>query len=518
MMVFSKESKRILPHVIAGALALIAGACSWLRPQAPMPTVPVLQDFSASLMGKGTHGTVLCVQYQGRSADLAGLTLQATISRAGEVIESGITAETMAGDTCFEMVDAKYVSTSSNIEGESLVISPQPLTLSLQAFLSDGQQPANGDQTLLLGPYVQFPFLNWIFPESARPACVAGGHTREGVFYPAWDIIPEPSIENPTLVGTPVLAPVDGTAYVWLLPNGEPGRRFDTVNAVLIYSEATGFAVDLTHEADVFYDGSQWRMITTLNGQPVSAGTQIGVIGPKDHASSIPHTHLQVFIPPEPPSGKPDANRFLYVASTANSTGNIDAIKQGLFLDAKLNEELLALSGQFLRCENYPWGELEIPQQLPFTADGRRDDWKDLEPALRDKEGDSAAGDVLDLRSLNSALDDNYLYLLIEAGQEPEGRWALDIFVDLHAKNACGSSERSIKVWSDQPGAFTIASVDNCPDSAAQTYPAVFAWGEAFELRIPLVYLNNPVAVDVLSVKGILVDERGGYSYPDYMR
>ncbi len=83
-----------------------------------MPTVPVLQDFSASLMGKGTHGTVLCVQYQGRSADLAGLTLQATISRAGEVIESGITAETMAGDTCFEMVDAKYVSTSSNNEAE----------------------------------------------------------------------------------------------------------------------------------------------------------------------------------------------------------------------------------------------------------------------------------------------------------------------------------------------------------------------------------------------------------------
>jgi hypothetical protein len=274
---------------------------------------------------------------------------------------------------------------------------------------------------------------------------------------------------------------VDGTAYVWLLPNGEPGRRVDTVNAVLIYSAATGFAVDLTHEADVFYDGSQWRMITTLNGQPVSAGTQIGVIGPKDHASSIPHTHLQVFIPPDPPSGKPDANRFLYVASTANSTGNIDAIKQSLFMDAKLTR-LLAIS--HYGCENYPWGELEIPQQLPFIADGRRDDWKALDPALHDKEGDSAAGDILDLRSLTSALDANYLYLLIEAGQEPEGRWALDIFVDLHAKNACGSSERSIKVWRPARRVYH-SDVDNCPN-LRPTYQRSLL-GRSFVLRYRLL-------------------------------
>ena len=82
----------------------------------------------------------------------------------------------------------------------------------------------------------------------------------------------------------------------------------------------------------------------------------------------------------------------------------------------------------------------------------------------------------------------------------------------------CGSSERSLKIWSDQPDAFTVGSVDNCPDSGAQTYPALFAWGEALELRVPLVYLNNPVEMRALSVKGILVDEQGGFSYPDYMR
>ena len=33
----------------------------------------------------------------------------------------------------------------------------------------------------------------------------------------------------------------------FMLPNEDPARRFDTVNAVMIYSPDTGFVVDLTH-------------------------------------------------------------------------------------------------------------------------------------------------------------------------------------------------------------------------------------------------------------------------------
>jgi len=60
--------------------------------------------------------------------------------------------------------------------------------------------------------------------------------------------------------------------------------------------------------------------------------------------------------------------------------------------------------------------------------------------------------------------------------------------------------------------------VDGCPDSKPQTYPALFAWADALEVRIPLVYLNNPSEARAISVKGILVDGQGRFSYPDYMR
>ncbi len=477
-----------------------------------------LQSFTAALTGKGTHGTVVCVHYQGKSSDLKGLLLQASLSRAGETIEADIPVEEMEGDTCFELTDARYVSVSSNLEGGALIIPSEPLTLTLQALSPEGEAIPNSLQTLELGPYLQFPFLRWIFSEEVKPACVADGHTRDGVFYPAWDIIPEPSHQYPTLVGTPLLAPVDGTAYVWLLPNEDPAQRFDTVNALLIYSEDTGFVVDLTHAADIYFDGSQWTMLKQLNGQELSAGTQVGIIGPKDHASSIPHAHLQVFIPPEAPTGQDDDNRALYVASTTLSTANVDAIKEKLFLDPDMNETLLSLASQFLRCEDYPWGELLVPQQLALTMDGKREDWAAYQPVLSDKGEDLAAGETLDLRALFTAADNNYLYLLLEAGPQPAGKWGLDFFMDFDTKNACGSSERSLKVWSDQVGAFTVASVDGCSDSAAQTYPALFAWGDVLELRVPLVYLNNPGDLRAISVKGILVDEQGGFSYPDYMR
>lgn len=504
----------IMSLLLAASLA----GCYPLKAQDNSGTSGILQGFTAALAGKDTHGTVACVQYEGRQADLEGLLLQATLSRAGETIEAGIPAENLAGDTCFELTDAKYISVSSDLEGGALFIPSEPLTLTIDALLPDGQSVQNGSQTLALGPYVQFPFLRWIFPEEVQPACIADGHTRNGVFYPAWDIIPQPSDSYPTLVGTPLLAPVDGTAYVWLLPNEDPSQRFDTVNALLLYSQDTGFVVDLTHAADISFDGSQWTMLKLLNGQTVSAGSQVGVIGPKDHASSIPHTHLQVFIPPEVPTGKAEDNQALYAASTSLNTANMDAIKQGFFLDPALNATLLSLASQFLRCEDYPWGELVVPQQLALSVDGKREDWAAYQPALSDKSGDSAAGESLDLRALYTAVDDNYLYLLLEAGPEPEEKWAFDFFIDFNTKNTCGSSERSLKIWSDQPDAFTVGSVDNCPDSGAQTYPALFAWGEALELRVPLVYLNNPVEMRALSVKGILVDEQGGFSYPDYMR
>jgi len=515
---FKNSFVALLGSVMGLLLAISLTGCFPLMGGNHSGATHKLQTFSAALTGKGTHGTVVCVQYQGKHSDLEDLRLQASLSRAGETIETGVPAEDMEGDTCFELTDAKYLSVSSNLEGGALLIPSEPLTLSIEALSPEGEPTQNGSQTLALGPYVQFPFLRWIFPDEMEPACVADGHARNGVFYPAWDIIPEPSPSYPTLVGTPLLAPVDGTIHIWLLPNEDPSQRFDTVNAVMIYSPDTGFVVDLTHAADIYPDGSRWMMLKLLNGQAVSAGSQVGVIGPKDHASSIPHAHLQLFVPPKTPTNQPDDNQELYVASTAISTANVDAIKEKLFLSAGMNEKLLSLASQSLRCEDYPWGELVVPQQLGLVVDGKREDWAGEEPVLSEKGGDSAAGEALDLRALYSAADDNYLYILLEAGEQPEGKWGLDFFMDLNTNNACGYSERSIKIWSDEPGAFTVGSVDGCADSKAQTYPALFIWGDALEVRIPLAYLNNPDEIRALSVKGILVDAQGGFSYPDYMR
>ncbi len=77
--------------------------------------------------------------------------------------------------------------------------------------------------------------------------------------------------------------------------------------------------------------------------------------------------------------------------------------------------------------------------------------------------------------ALFAAADDNYLYMLLEAGPQPAGKWELDFFMDFDEMPAGPVSVRL--VWSDQVGAFTVASVDGCSDSAAQTYPALFAWG-----------------------------------------
>ncbi len=92
-------------------------------------------------------------------------------------------------------------------------------------------------------------------------------------------------------------------------------------------------------------------------------------------------------------------NRVLYVASTTLSTANVDAIEK-LFLDPDMNETLLSLASQFLRCEDYPQGELLVPQQLALTMDGKREDWAAYQPVLSDKGEDLAAGETLDLRAL----------------------------------------------------------------------------------------------------------------------
>ncbi len=184
-----------------------------------------LAEFSAELKGKGVHGGMVCFTYAGGASDLDGLALSAFTYRDGKLIEQAGPPEQIEGESCFEITDANYLSVTSTAGGGRFVIPDEPISVKIRAY-SESKELSNNAQTIDLGKYVQFPFLQWIYPEVVVAGCIVNyafredPNTKEKIPYPAWDFIPKPSNEYPTLVGTPVLTPVDGTAYFIAVPSG----------------------------------------------------------------------------------------------------------------------------------------------------------------------------------------------------------------------------------------------------------------------------------------------------------
>lgn len=484
-----------------------------------------LADFSAELKGKGVHGGMVCYSYAGDAKDLEGLTLLADISRDGKAIEKKISPEQIDGENCFEITDANYLSVSPNAEGGRLLIPEEPLSVKITAA-QEGRVLSNNAQTIDLGKYVQFPFLQWIYPEGVKAGCTDNYHfrenpnTKEKIPYPAWDFIPKPSNEYPTLVGTPVLAPVDGIAYVFSINSGEETDPIK-INAITIYTYDTGFLVNLTHEHGLALQDGKWIMINELLGREVSAGEEIGIIGPKDSASTMPHTHVQTLIPKERLDFSKEPlrlNELILNYFTDINVPNIDFLKERLFVDEALNDRFNNMPNTNSACQTYAWGEVVIPQQLPFKIDGKADDWAEYKPVLTDKIGDSEAGKVMDFSELYMAKDDNYLYLMLKAGEKPSGEWVTDFLMDLFNEDKCGNSERSVYIWSKYPDLFSIKSVDECEDLETQRYPAEYMWGgDGLEIRIPLPYIRNPLDPKVIDTTGFIIDSQGQVSSPDYM-
>ena len=212
----------------------------------------------------------------------------------------------------------------------------------------------------------------------------------------------------------------------------------------------------------------------------------------------------------------------LYRYVTNINVSNIDFLKERLFLDESLNDKLNSIANLNCVTQNYSWGEIVIPQQLPFTIDGKADDWTDYQPVLTDKTGDSKTGSVMDFEALYMAQDDNYLYLMLKAGDKPGGEWAswaVDFYADLFTKNSCGNPERLIEIWSVYPDKFIIYSLDDCKDTMdPQGYPVEYIWGtDGLEVRIHFAYLKNPPEFEVINAKGVLIDSQGQLSNPDYM-
>jgi len=514
------KTRRII-HLLAVLLILLS-ACKPFAVPSLTPTsytaatssaVPslVLGNFSAVLKSKGVHGGMACYTYDGNPEDLEGVTLTARFLRGEVIIEKRIPSEIVDGENCFEMTDAKYLSISPNEEGGRINISDQPLSIRIDARVEDNREISNNYQTLDLGRYIQFPFLGWIFPEDSAPGCLAGGHKREGVHYPAWDLISEPTENYPAIVGTPVLAPVDGFFYLTSFSKDDDPHQ--KVNTVMIYSPDTGFLVDLTHMYELVNLDGEWIMLEELVGKEVSAGEQIGVIAPKDFVSTVPHAHLQILVPPKPINN----NRRLttgemneiYVYLIDNKVPNLDFIAEKMFLDENLNDKLVNLSSTKKTCEITEWGEISFPQQLPFRIDGNANDWGRYEAALSEAAADNPGQELMDLSALTLAMDENYLYMMLDAGIKPEevnAEWTFYLHLDLFKDNSCGSSDRILKIDSEYLNEFEVYSLDKCDSTLSARYPLDFAWNEVLEIKIHRAYLRNPSKVSALQVTGYLTD------------
>jgi len=479
---------------------------------APTLAPITLGAFSAKLEGIGTNGTMACYTYGGDAADLEKLTLTANISQGTKLVEKAIPSQQIDGKTCFEVVDAKYVSV--NPDDGTLVIPEDKVSLELNATSTDGRAVTNSKQAVDLGKYVQFPFLGWIY--QTDKVCKNNAHENM-----AWDFVPYPTSENPTIVNTPLLSPTNGIAYVVSVPSEKNSGI--SANSVMVYSPTTGFLIDLTHDADTFFDSDgRYKFLFSLNGQKVNMENIIARIGAKDDYSGIPHTHMQILIPPDAIDVSADLSKIssdFYDYVTEHIVPNVDFIQSHLFLDESINNYLISLPNSANACGNLPWGTLSMPPPLPLTIDGNASDWASYSPVLTDPAGDSQAGNVMDFTELYTAKDDNYLYFMVKMGQKPDVQYWFNFLLDTNSENQCGAADKILSFSLLDPTGFAFGNLVDCEEDSSnskQYSGASFAAGDVLEGKIHLLYLGNPYKLDIVKIIGnIFADGRA--SSPDTM-
>lgn len=469
--------------------------------ETPTQTPWILGTFSAQmegvLPGAETHGTKACITYDGDAADLDNLVLTAKFTRGTRIIERGIPAEQVGEKTCFEMVDARYVSV--NPDDGTLIIPDTAIKLEINATSPDGRAIQNNNQTIDLGKYVQFPFLRWIY--ETQKVCRANEHVE----YLAWDFVPYPTSESPTVVNTPILSPAEGYIYTMMGNNTQTGLNY----SVMVYSPTTGYLIDFTHNANIFVTSEGNILpLPNQNGKFIMASDIIAMIGPKDSDSGMPHTHMEIKIPSPGFDMSLDASELSSIFWNNildHNNKNIDFIKSNLFLDGGVNSYLSNLPNNASACGNFTWGTLLAPpQQLPFTIDGNASDWTGYSPVLTDASGDSQAGNVMDFTELYTAKDDNYLYIMLKAGNKPSSEWAINFYLDTSPGNQCEAADRVLEIWSQRPDAFTINSLNGCENvNDTEVYSTQFRWGNVLEIKIPLYVLGNTENLSIVKLLGL---------------
>jgi hypothetical protein len=503
--VFRKYFPAILVFILF--ITSFLSACSSQPQPTTEPTATLepltLGTFSAQLEGVGSHGTMACYTYAGDPADLEKVTLSADISQGATLIESGIPAQVVDGKTCFEVVDAKYVTV--NPDDGTLVIPEDKINIQITATSPNNQLLQNDNQIVELGRYMQFPFLTWPFPitELCGVANYNFVSTENTSGHQSWDFTPIPNSTYPTLTNIPLLAPVDGKVInVVFFGHGS--------NNIWIFSPSVGYLIFMKHSGDLGFTNGNTVLLSDLNGKDINAGNQISTIGMKDAASSMPHLHMSV---------TPDQNliqrvfdalssgdeRSIWSISNIDISSNpaswVDYVKINLFLDPSVVNNIAHPSG----CEGIPWGSPEMPpQQIPITIDGKADDWVGYSPVLTNPASNSPIG--MDLTELYTDQDENYLYIMLNGGKRPSLDWAVNFLLDSKTGGEqCGTADSIINLYSENHDSFIFnETLNGCnpADNNNQSFTAQYVWGDVLEARIPLIFLGDYTSVTIVKVVG----------------
>jgi len=134
------------------------------------------------------------------------------------------------------------------------------------------------------------------------------------------------------------------------------------------------------------------------------------------------------------------------------------------------------------------------PPGLPISIDGAGADWQNYPPVASDASGDSVGGAHTDVKALHLEWCSSYLYLMFEVYDPP---LVAPATLELNLELVDGSVVRRLGSNIQSAGGF-FGWMDTDGDGELEPYPvrgALMAWGDVFELRLPLRALGQPQSV-----------------------
>jgi hypothetical protein len=127
----------------------------------------------------------------------------------------------------------------------------------------------------------------------------------------------------------------------------------------------------------------------------------------------------------------------------------------------------------------------------------------------------------MDFTALYTARDDNYLYVMIQAGARP-GKWWVQLNIDTNSENQCGAAEKLILFnYEDAQSRFGLGNLAGCNIVDDETFlphiGSTFVWEDVIEMKIPLSTLGEYGPLNLISVSGYAINSSDEGVVPDTM-